>query len=266
MSSKEQNVWCIHGLWAIIVPLRVLILGKKESTASAFISQNMTLPASIYNITPLTLLDYPDRVACIVWFAGCNMRCLYCYNPDIVLGKGRIGYAEVLDFLRSRRHLLEAVVLSGGECTIHKNLIHLVKEIKKMGFLIKIDTNGSRPLVIERLVKEGLVDYIALDFKSLPHKFKRQTGSDLFDSFERTFTFLVASKQKFEIRTTVHSDLISIADFEAMVSYLILMKYTGNYYVQQFVNHVPTLGGLNVSANQLRHNYQAKRDINVIFR
>jgi len=226
----------------------------------------MSTLTPIYDITPFTLLDYPDKVACIIWFAGCNMRCLYCYNPDIVLGKGKIGYTDVLAFLQSRKGMLEAVVLSGGECTMHGNLIELIRAIRMMGFLIKVDTNGSRPLVIEQLVKEGLVDYLAVDFKAMPINFVEQTGSDLFGSFERTITFLIASEQHFEIRTTVHSDLIDNADFNKMVDYLERMKYIGTYYVQHFINNVPTLAQLGFSNKQLKKSYQARINIDVVFR
>ena len=85
-------------------------------------------------------MDYPDKSACIFWYAGCNMRCLYCYNPEIVLGKGTTTFSEAISFLKSRQGLLDAVVFSGGECLIHKNILDQIKTIKELGFLIKIDT------------------------------------------------------------------------------------------------------------------------------
>lgn len=90
----------------------------------------------IYNISPFTLLDFPDKTACILWFAGCNMRCAYCYNPDIVLGKGKKTIKEALNFIKTRKGLLDGVVLSGGECTLYKELPEIAREIKKMGFLV----------------------------------------------------------------------------------------------------------------------------------
>lgn len=223
-------------------------------------------PAPIYNITPFTLLDYPDKAACVVWFAGCNMRCVYCYKPHIVLGKGSINFEKVLEFLKSRKGILEGVVLSGGECTMHSKIIWLIKEIKAMGFFVKLDTNGSRPLMIEHLVTLGLVDYIALDFKAMPDKFEAITGSNLFGNFERTLSFLVASEQEFEVRTTVHSDLIKEKDFGDMVRYLSLMKYTGTYYIQNSVNGVPTIGNLGYPYNQLKGISCLKHNIKVVFR
>lgn len=201
----------------------------------------------IYSVTPFTLLDYPDKVACIVWFAGCNMRCLYCYNPDIVLGKGTITFEKVLQFLGSRKGILDGVVLSGGECTLHKELVPFLKEIKDMGFLVKLDTNGSRLSTIKKLVGCGLIDYIALDFKALPNKFEFITGSDLFNAFEQTLTYLTTSSLQYEVRTTVHTDLINEQEVKDMAAYLRYNKYNGNYYIQHFINNVPTLGGLSHS-------------------
>jgi pyruvate formate lyase activating enzyme len=122
---------------------------------------------AVYNITPFTLLDYPDKTACIVWFAGCNMRCVYCYNVDIVRGKGRMSYDEVYGFLDTRRGLLDAVVLSGGECLMHRSIESFIIELKKRNLLVKIDTNGSYPLVLSKLINEQLIDYVALDFKAM---------------------------------------------------------------------------------------------------
>ncbi|MBP6687900.1 MAG: anaerobic ribonucleoside-triphosphate reductase activating protein [Lacibacter sp.] len=228
--------------------------------------QSIRNKTPIFNITPFTLLDYPDQIACIVWFAGCNMRCTYCYNPEIVMGKGKISYEKVLEFLESRKGILEGVVLSGGECTLHNQIIWLLKEIRKMGFLIKVDTNGSRPEMIRHLVALGLVDYFALDFKALPNKFEIITGSNLFENFEHSLRFLIASEQKFEVRTTIHSDLITPKDFEEMVGYLKLMKYAGTYYIQQFVNDVPTLGNLNASMHRLKSTDFAASDMKIVFR
>ena len=145
------------------------------------------LAKPISYITPFTLLDYPHKSACILWYVGCNMRCLYCYNPEIVLGKGTISFDEVKQFLQKRKGLLDAVVFSGGECLIHKNIVEHIRELKELGFLIKVDTNGSKPFVLKQLLEENLVDYVALDFKALPKKFENITKSNLFKPFEEFF-------------------------------------------------------------------------------
>ena len=115
----------------------------------------------VYDITKFTHLDFPNHLACIVWFSGCNMRCDYCYNKDIVFAKnGVYSYNDVIDFLKTRVGLLDAVVLSGGEATLHE-LVLFCKEIKKLGFLIKLDTNGTNPHAIKNLLDLNLLDFIA---------------------------------------------------------------------------------------------------------
>ncbi|MDN3670675.1 anaerobic ribonucleoside-triphosphate reductase activating protein [Echinicola jeungdonensis] len=203
----------------------------------------------IYNITPFTLLDFPDKTACIIWFAGCNMRCQYCYNPDIVQGKGKLFLNQALEFIQSRKNLLDGVVLSGGECTLHKEAFILAREAKKMGMLVKVDTNGSLPMRLQLLLDYNLVDYVALDFKSLPKNYHMITGAYEFSNFEKSLHLLIHSKIDFEVRTTVHSDLISQEDLHRMVKFLEKRAYTGNYYLQAFINDVPTIGNMGPSEN-----------------
>lgn len=206
------------------------------------------LAKPIYNITPFTLLDYPNHSACIFWYAGCNMRCSYCYNPEIVLGKGKITFPEAISFLKTRQGLLDAVVFSGGECLIHKKIAAQIKDVKALGYLIKIDTNGSQPGVLKQLIEENLIDYVALDFKAIQSKFQQITQSELFAEFEQSLDILLQSNIRFEVRTTYHSELISTEEINAMVGYLDAKKYTGNYYIQFFRNHVKTLENLPSSA------------------
>jgi pyruvate formate lyase activating enzyme len=224
------------------------------------------LSKPIYNITPFTLLDYPDKSACIFWYAGCNMRCLYCYNPEIVLGKGTTTFSEAISFLKSRQGLLDAVVFSGGECLIHKNILDQIKTIKELGFLIKIDTNGSNPNVLKQLIKSNLIDYVALDFKGTKSDFQQITKSDLFPQFEKSFEILLQSDVKFEIRTTYHSRLISANKLNEMMRYLNSKNYTGNYFIQSFKNNVTTLSDLPFSDRVQEKNWLPSLSFNVICR
>ncbi|MDI5949966.1 anaerobic ribonucleoside-triphosphate reductase activating protein [Flavobacterium yafengii] len=226
--------------------------------------ENVSTP--IYSITPFTLLDYAHKSACILWFAGCNMRCLYCYNPEIVLGKGTISFEKALTFLHSRKNLFDAVVFSGGECLLHKNSIQLITEVKKMGFLVKIDTNGSRPEVLQQLLENQLIDYVALDFKAMPVHFEKITQSNLFLPFEKSLRLLVESGLPFEVRTTVHSDLIDKNHMQAMIQYLEQQNYQGNYYIQHFVNGVTTLEKLGYSVKELEKENLSTASIKVHFR
>lgn len=220
----------------------------------------------IYSITPFTLLDYPHKSACILWFAGCNMRCLYCYNPEIVLGKGTLSFEKVLSFLHTRKKLLDAVVFSGGECTLHKNIIPLIAAIKKMGFAVKLDTNGSKPHVLKQLIDKQLMNYVALDFKASQSNFNTITQSNLFLPFEKTLQILTESGLPFEVRTTVHSDLIDEKELRLMIHYLEQHKYKGNYYIQHFVNGVVTLAKLGYSSRSVANKNLSTEKIHVIFR
>ncbi len=172
------------------------------------------------------------------------MKCLYCYNPEIVLGKGTISFDTILEFLNKRIGLLDAVVFSGGECTIHKNIAENIKQAKALGFLVKVDTNGSKPELLKQLIEENAIDYVALDFKALPSKFENITQSNLYESFEKSLQVLLKSKLSFEVRTTYHSELCSIDDLTKMQNYLEEKGYLGNFYVQNFVNGSDTLSPL----------------------
>lgn len=203
---------------------------------------------SIYSITPFTLLDFPGHPACIFWFSGCNMRCSYCYNPDIVLGKGNLRYKDALGFLKTRIDLLNGVVMSGGECTLHAHFIEFVTSVKKLGFLVKVDTNGSKTEVLDALLSDKLIDYVALDFKAMPDKEIAITGGRFFKEFSATLELLLLNDIPFEVRTTVHQSLLTSADIIKMSEFLNQKLYKGVYYLQNFKSGVPTLG--NIKSNR----------------
>lgn len=125
----------------------------------------------IGGLQKLTLIDFPSKIACGVFLAGCNFRCPFCYNPYLVIPtkiktQPKISEKNFFNFLKKRKNFLEAVVITGGEPTIQKDLSKFIKEIKKLGYLIKLDTNGYRPEILKRLIKENLIDYIAMDVKA----------------------------------------------------------------------------------------------------
>ena len=194
------------------------------------------------------------------------MRCLYCYNPEIVKGKGTLSFEEILSFLNSRKNLLDAVVFSGGECLMHKNIISLITEVKEMGFLVKIDTNGSSPDVVEQLLNQKLINYVSLDFKAPKLKFKGITKSDLYEPFEKTLDIILKSKIPFEVRTTYHSDLLTEEDLKEMVRFLEFKNYAGNYYIQYFKNNVETLSKLGHSRNKIDCGKLSTPTVNIILR
>lgn len=203
---------------------------------------------AIHSITPFTLLDYPDKTACILWFSGCNMKCDYCYNPEIVFGKGQLSFSEIYLFLNQRKNLLDAVVLSGGECLIHQNIIPFIATLKEMGFLVKIDTNGSKPQILKSLLDNNLVDYVAMDFKGPKEKFIQITHLDAYQKFKECLK-LVTQKNSipFEIRTTFHSSLLNKNDIIKMINVLIENNYTKTFYIQNFRNYQKTIAPLSES-------------------
>lgn len=201
----------------------------------------------MYSVSPFTLLDYPDRAACIVWFAGCNMRCPYCYNPEIVLGKGKLTWSEVEAFLQKRKGLLQGVVFSGGECTLHPLLPSYARAVKKLGYKLKVDTNGSRPEMLKLLAHEKLLDYVALDFKAPERLFRPVTGSDLFQKFETSLDFLLGAGVPFEVRTTVHGNLLDSRTLHQMQDWLRQKGYTDTYYLQHFNGEKETIQALATS-------------------
>jgi pyruvate formate lyase activating enzyme len=196
----------------------------------------------IYDITPFTALDYPEHLAAIFWFAGCNMRCPYCYNPDIVLGEGKISHRQALDFLKKRRGLLDGVVLSGGEATLYPELPELCQEIKALGYKIKLDTNGANPQMLLRLIEEGVLDYVALDYKAPKQKFQAITKNKHFDHFSLSLSELLQSDVIFEVRTTVCNDLLSVEDINHIINDLYKREYRGKYYLQHYIEDTPHLG------------------------
>ena len=181
-------------------------------------------------------MDYPDHLSCIVWFAGCNMRCDYCYNVDIVYAKnGVYSFNDVLDFLKTRVSLLDSVVLSGGEATTH-NLVAFCTEIKKLGFLIKLDTNGTNYNSIKELLDLNLLDYIALDYKAPQDKFTQISHSNKYDEFSKTLDLLINKNTAFEVRTTLHNDLLNVEDINTIIDDLSKRGYSQTYYLQNSTN------------------------------
>lgn len=202
----------------------------------------------------MTMLDYPDQLACIIWFSGCTMRCPYCYNPNIVMGDGTISLDDLFEFLQQRIGLLDGVVLSGGECTLYPDIITLCRRIKDMGFLVKIDTNGSQPEVVKTLLSKKLIDYVAIDYKAPKNKFKSLTGTNIYSTFSETLDLLCNQTDiKFEVRTTVHTSLLSENDINLIIDDLCQRGYNNTYYLQKYINDVETISSLPQQKNWLDH-------------
>ena len=174
-------------------------------------------------IQKLTLLDYPERTACTLFTIGCNFRCPYCQNKTLLNAsdcKQTISASEVLAFLRTRQKLLDGVCISGGEPLMQKNLASFIKEVKELGFLVKIDTNGTYPQRLSELIDSGIIDYVAMDIKNTPEKYAASAGVKDYDITPvlESMDILHLSSIEYEYRTTVvrelhtEDDLVSIAN------------------------------------------------------
>ncbi|MEA2011903.1 MAG: anaerobic ribonucleoside-triphosphate reductase activating protein [Verrucomicrobiota bacterium] len=200
----------------------------------------------IYDITPFSMLDFQDHTSSILWFSGCNMRCPFCYNPKIVYGKGKISLAETLSFLKTRIGLIDAVVLSGGECTCCKNLLEICRRIKEMGFKIKVDTNCTNSEILLQLCDENLLDMVSIDYKAPEYKFAEVAGANLYEKFSKTLDILISTLTiPYEIRTTVHTELLNETDINNIAKDLKNRNYPYNYYLQQYQQTDSTIGDMN---------------------
>ena len=161
----------------------------------------------ISGLQKMTLLDYPGRVACTVFLSGCNYRCPFCHNAELLDGQVEplMSGEELLAFLKKRVGLLDGVCISGGEPTLCPELKDLIAAIKNLGFAVKLDTNGSRPAVLKELVEAGLVDYVAMDIKNSPSRYAETCGVSRVDlsAIEESAAFLTSGAVDAEFRTTV---------------------------------------------------------------
>ena len=206
----------------------------------------------IAGIQKLTLLDYPGKVACTVFLGGCNFRCPYCHNFELLGGDAEevMTVAGLLDFLRKRQGILEGVCITGGEPTLHPELPALLASVRALGYAVKLDTNGYRPEALEAILAQGLVDYVAMDLKNGPEAYGETVGVPGVDmaKISQSIRLLMESKVDFELRTTVVKPLHSGESITFMANWL---RETTNgkpiprLFVQPFVDRdtVP-VGGL----------------------
>jgi pyruvate formate lyase activating enzyme len=193
----------------------------------------MVLP--IKGIQRLSVIDYPGKLCATLLLGGCNFRCPYCYNSKLVLKPDAlptISEREILSLLMEKRGFLDGICVGGGEPTIHRELPQFLYKVKSLGFLVKLDTNGSRPWMLEDLLTRNLVDYVAMDVKVPLRRYKEAVGREIpLSTMDRSIKLLRRGRVDYEFRTTVvpgivsESDLIEIADF---------LKGSKRYVIQRF--------------------------------
>lgn len=200
----------------------------------------------IGGLEKLTLLDYPNHLAAIVFTGGCNFRCKFCYNPMLVLPqKGKDGKnikkekgfspipsKDLFLFLKQRFGRLEGVVITGGEPTLHPDLPLFIKKIKEIGYIVKLDTNGTNPEMLKKLIRDKLIDYLAMDLKAPLTKYELVTGvRPNCNNLRKSVKIIMTSELPYEFRTTVVPGLLTREDFSSMGE---LIKGASKWYLQKF--------------------------------
>jgi len=190
----------------------------------------------ICGLQKLTLLDYPDHIACTIFTSGCNFMCPFCQNSSLVLNIDRnveIPEDEVLDFLKKRVGILEGVCITGGEPTLQRDLEDFIKKVKELGFKVKLDTNGYKPEILKKLVNEKLIDFVSMDIKNSPEKYPLTAGIDKInmDLIKNSVDFLISNGVDYEFRTTVVKEFHERGDFVEIAKFI---KGAKRYYLQQF--------------------------------
>ena len=196
----------------------------------------------IGGLQKVTLLDFPGKVACTVFLTGCNLRCPYCHNPELVLpqdSKKYISEGELFKFLVSRKGKLDGVCITAGEPTVHPELPFLIRRIRDMGFLIKLDSNGTLPEMLEHLLREELLDYVAMDIKNAPSRYAETCGADVIEQVKKSAALLKNGNIDYEFRTTVCHPFHSPKCMEEIGRWL---RNTKRYYIQPFVDSGNLLG------------------------
>lgn len=191
----------------------------------------------IGGLQPVTLLDYPQKVAAIIFTLGCNMRCPFCYNPTLVVPELRqenrlIPEADVLEFMKKRRKYIDGVVISGGEPTLQPDLPAFLRKLKKLGYAVKLDTNGLRPEALEKLLSDGLVDYLAMDIKGPLENYQKFCGvAASVGTIAKSIALVMASGLPYEFRSTLAKGLHKPDDVEAMSA---AIAGADQWYLQNF--------------------------------
>lgn len=198
----------------------------------------------IIGIEKTSLIDYPDKVATVIFLAGCNFLCPYCHNSPIVEGVGeKIEEGELIEFLNRRKKFIDAICITGGEPTLHKDLYDLLSRIKRNGFFVKLDTNGTKPTVINNILNDNLVDYIAMDIKAPFKKYDIVTGAkENIDSIKQSIQIIKESGVEYEFRTTVWKELLYLEDIIAIAKEI---KGSKKYFVQNFKDSETVIVGKN---------------------
>ena len=189
----------------------------------------------ICGLNKTTLLDYPGKVAATIFLGGCNFRCPFCHNGDLVLHSKELPYLEeeeVLSFKKKKKNVLEGVCITGGEPTLYGELTELIEKIKRLGYLVKLDTNGTNPSMVKSLITKGLIDYVAMDIKAPISKYEKVCGVSCdMQKIQETVEVLKKEMVNYEFRTTVVKELHTKEDILEIGKWISGAK---SYYLQSY--------------------------------
>lgn len=190
----------------------------------------------IAGLQKLSLLDYPEKVACTVFIPGCNLCCPYCHNAELIsphYAGEKISQTELMSFLDLRKGKIDGVCISGGEPTLNPELPELIKAVRKKGFSVKLDTNGTNPEMLKKLIDGKLIDYAAMDIKNSRIHYNETCGAEVLPQVEKSVRHLINGNIDYEFRTTVCKPLHTLSDMKDIGLWL---KGAKRYFIQQFVD------------------------------
>lgn len=191
----------------------------------------------IHGIQKMTLLDFPGHVSCTIFLGGCDFRCPFCHNFELIDGTASptMDEDELIEFLESRKNLLDGVAITGGEPCMHKGLVDLIKRIRQTGYKVKLDTNGYHPDMLKKILDQHLVNYVAMDIKNSPEKYPLTCGVENVDmgKIYESIELLKSSNIEYEFRTTVVRELHDDDDFVKMGN---MIKGAKRYFLQRFTD------------------------------
>jgi pyruvate formate lyase activating enzyme len=188
-----------------------------------------------------SLLDYPDKLSAIIWTVGCNLRCPFCYNKNLINNENldKINEEDVISFLKKRKKKLEALSISGGEPFLQKDIFEFIKKIKSIDYLIKIDTNGTFPNKLKKIINENLVDYISMDIKAPKGKYNLLCGKKVdIRNIQKSIDLIMDSSINYEFKTTIIPNLLDKNDLINIAKWI---KGANQFFLQQFKNKSPLL-------------------------
>ena len=211
----------------------------------------------IHGLQKMTLLDFPGRVACTVFLGGCDMRCPFCHNAELIDGSAPpvMEEEELLAFLKKRQGLLEGVAITGGEPLLRPDIISLAEKIRDLGYPMKLDTNGTHPDRLREIIDRGLAAYVAMDIKNSPDRYAVTAGVDTLDmgKIRESVSLLMEGRTDYEFRTTVVAELHDADSFRGIGEWI---RGAKRYYLQKFTDRdtVP-FGGFHAPADNEMHAY-----------